>query len=75
MTGLCLGVAVLQRQHSLSNVEASCVLIQGAQHTQQAEAVPTIQVLHHNVQVVPAGEAVVEPHLQPGCASFENMQQ
>ena len=61
-----LSVTVLKRQHSLSNVDASCVFIQGAKHTQQAEAVPAIQVLHHNVQVVPAGEAVVEAHLQPG---------
>lgn len=61
VTDLCM--AILQSQHCLSNVQASSVLVKGIKHAQQTEAISTIQVLHHNVQVVPAGEAVIEPHL------------
>ena len=61
-THLCM--AVLQCQNSLSNVQTGCVFIKSTKHPQKAEAVPTIQVLHHNIQIVPTGETVVEPHLQ-----------
>ena len=39
---LCLGVAILEGEHGLGDIEAGDGLIQGAQHAQQAEAVAAI---------------------------------
>ena len=59
-----LGVAVFQCQNSLSNVQSCRLFIKSTKHPQQAEAVSSIYILHHNVQIIPASKAIVESHLQ-----------
>ena len=61
-------MAIFQRQDGFSHVHASNVFADGTHDPQQGVAVPAIQILHHNVQVVLAGETVVEADLQ--CSAF-----
>ena len=58
----CLGVAVLGRQDGFGKVGARHVLVQRPQVAQQRVQVAARDVLHHDLQVVLAGEAVVEAH-------------